>query len=63
VIALGRLFALLLVSVAATTGAAAADVPAWTTYRHDAGRSGIDPDSSGPVAPAQAWQTALDGEV
>jgi outer membrane protein assembly factor BamB len=38
--------------------------PAWTTYRHDAARSGIDPDSTVPVTPAPAWQTpALDGEV
>jgi outer membrane protein assembly factor BamB len=45
-------------------GPAGAAVPAWTTYRHDAARSGIDPDSSAPVTPAQAWQTpALDGEV
>ena len=49
-----------------TTFAAYADaaIPAWTTYRHDAGRSGIDPDSTSPVAPSQVWQTpALDGEV
>jgi polyvinyl alcohol dehydrogenase (cytochrome) len=44
--------------------AAAAAVPAWTTYRHDEARSGIDPDSTSPVTPAQAWQTpALDGQV
>ncbi len=43
---------------------APAAVPAWTTYRHDAARSGIDPDSTVPVTPAPAWQTpALDGEV
>ncbi|MBV9801327.1 MAG: PQQ-binding-like beta-propeller repeat protein [Solirubrobacterales bacterium] len=43
---------------------AGAAVPAWTTYRHDAARSGIDPDSTNPVTPSQAWQTpALDGEV
>jgi outer membrane protein assembly factor BamB len=43
---------------------ATAAVPAWTTYRHDAARSGIDPDSTSPVTPAQAWQTQpLDGEV
>jgi polyvinyl alcohol dehydrogenase (cytochrome) len=41
-----------------------AAVPAWTTYRHDGTRSGIDPDSTSPVTPSQAWQTpALDGEV
>jgi len=43
---------------------ALAAVPAWTTYRHDAARSGIDPDSASPVTPSQAWQTpALDGQV
>lgn len=43
---------------------AAAAVPAWTTYRHDAARSGIDPDSASPVTASQAWRTpALDGEV
>ncbi len=42
---------------------AQAAAPAWTTYRHDAARSGIDPDSTVPVIPAPAWQTpALDGE-
>ena len=43
---------------------AGAAVPAWTTYRHDAARTGIDPDRTIPVRPAQAWQThELDGEV
>ncbi|HEV3129263.1 MAG TPA: PQQ-binding-like beta-propeller repeat protein, partial [Solirubrobacteraceae bacterium] len=43
---------------------AAAAGPAWTTYRHDGARSGIDPDSTSPVAPTQAWQSpALDGPV
>jgi outer membrane protein assembly factor BamB len=43
---------------------AAAAIPAWTTYRHDAARSGIDPDSTGPTTPSPAWRTpALDGEV
>jgi outer membrane protein assembly factor BamB len=46
------------------TGAAVAGVPAWTTYRHDGTRSGIDSDSASPVAPTQAWQTpALDGSI
>jgi outer membrane protein assembly factor BamB len=44
-----------------SAGTAAA---AWTTYRHDAARSGIDPDSTVPVTPSQAWQTPpLDGQV
>lgn len=47
-----------------TAADAAAAIPAWTTYRHDAARSGIDPDSTSPLTPAQAWQTQpLDGEV
>ena len=52
-------------AVQAVLGAyAAAAIPAWTTYRHDAARSGIDPDSTSPVTPSGAWQTpALDGEV
>ncbi|MDQ6822169.1 MAG: PQQ-like beta-propeller repeat protein [Actinomycetota bacterium] len=52
-------------TVHAVLGAyAAAAIPAWTTYRHDAARSGMDPDSTSPVTPSQAWQTpALDGEV
>ena len=65
-----RRFLLLLVigvalAVQAVLGAyAAAATPAWTTYRHDPARSGIDPDSTGPVTPSQAWQTsAFDGEV
>lgn len=61
------LFLLVAVAVAvlavATAGAVAA-APAWTTYRHDAARSGIDPDSASPVTPSQAWQTTpLDGEL
>ena len=45
--------------------AARAGVPSWTTYHHDGARSGVDPDSTSPVAPTQVWQTspALDGKV
>ena len=51
-------------SLLAMSGAASAATPAWTTYHHDGARSGIDPDSTSPVAPGQAWQTpALDGPV
>ena len=55
----------LALALGATFGAsAAAAVPAWTTYRHDAARSGIDPDSTSPVTPSEAWRTpALDGQV
>jgi drug/metabolite transporter (DMT)-like permease/outer membrane protein assembly factor BamB len=43
---------------------ASAAAPAWTTYRHDMLRSGVDPDSTSPVAPTQVWQTAsLDGSI
>jgi outer membrane protein assembly factor BamB len=50
--------------VGAGAGAAAAAGPAWTTYRHDAARSGIDPDSTSPVSPSQIWQSQfLDGPV
>src|ERR1019366_5182956 len=39
-------------TVQAVLGAyAAAAIPAWTTYRHDAARSGMDPDSTSPVTP------------
>ncbi len=59
-IALVLAFALVL----ALAGVAPAASPAWTTYRHDAARSGIDPDSTSPVTPSQAWQTpGLDGQV
>jgi outer membrane protein assembly factor BamB len=41
-----------------------ASLPAWTTYHHDAARSGVDPDSTSPVPPTQIWQSAaLDGKV
>src|SRR5947209_5019176 len=60
----GRIAVLVCTALCATTGSAAAAVPAWTTYRHDDGRSGVDPDSASPVAPARAWQsTALDGAM
>jgi outer membrane protein assembly factor BamB len=63
VIARGRIVILTGLALCALAGAARAAVPAWTTYRHDAAGSGIDPDSTSPVAPAQAWQAALDGKV
>jgi outer membrane protein assembly factor BamB len=31
--------------------------PAWTTYHHDAARSGADPDATNPVTPTLAWQS------
>ncbi len=61
------LFLAIVVALAAqavlASGALAA-TPAWTSYRHDAAQSGIDPDSTNPVTPTPAWQTpSLDGEV
>ncbi len=45
-------------------GAASGAIPEWTTYRHDAARSGIDPESTSPLPPAQIWQTGvLDGTI
>ena len=52
------------VAVVLLSASALAPSPAWTTYRHDAARSGIDPDSTSPGPPVQVWQTpALDGQV
>jgi len=31
--------------------------PAWTTYHHDAARSGDDTEAGEPIAPVQAWQS------
>ena len=62
----GRLTgAIACIALGAGAGSALAVVPSWTSYHHDAGRSGVDPDSSSPVAPTQAWQTspALDGAI
>ncbi len=54
--------ALLLLALPAASGAAT--TAAWTTYRHDMQRSGIDPDSTSPDAPKQVWQTgSLDGPI
>ncbi len=51
-------------SVAAFLGLASSGCAVWTTYGHDAARSGIDPYTGSPVAPSQLWQTpALDGPI
>lgn len=56
--------AALWLAAALAPAGAGASTPAWTTYRHDAARSGIDPDSAQPVAPSPAWQTPhLDGDL
>jgi hypothetical protein len=58
------LIALLALTFGTAARVASAAGPAWTTYRHDAARSGVDPDSANPVSPSQAWQTpALDGQI
>ena len=46
--------------------AARAAAPDWTTYHHDAQRSGIDPDSTSPLPPNEtrlADSPALDGSM
>jgi outer membrane protein assembly factor BamB len=57
---------MVLLSLLIPAGPATGSVPAWTTYRHDAARTGIDPDSVIPTSSALAWQTsagALDGTI
>jgi hypothetical protein len=50
--------------VGVLAGAGIASGAAWTTYHHDGARSGIDPDSTSPPGPSQAWQsTPLDGPI
>jgi outer membrane protein assembly factor BamB len=50
--------------LAALAGAAVASGAVWTTYHHDAARSGVDPDSTSPLTPSRAWQSALlDGPI
>jgi outer membrane protein assembly factor BamB len=44
-------------------GGAHGAIPSWTTYHHDAARSGIDPESTSPAPPAKLWNTDLDGGV
>ncbi len=49
--------------VLASPGVAAASDSAWTTYHHDAARTGVDPSSSVP-SPSFSWASAqLDGKV
>ena len=55
----------LIVAGGAFAGGAVAATPAWTTYDHDAQRSGTDPDSTSPLPPTPAWpgRAQLDGQV
>jgi PQQ-like domain len=55
---------LLAATVAAVLVLASSGCATWTTYGHDAARSGVDPSTGSPVAPTQLWQTpALDGAI
>jgi hypothetical protein len=44
----------LVVSPAGAGGGA----PAWSTYHHDAERSGSDPDAVSPLTPVLSWQSS-----
>ncbi len=39
------------------TPIAGAATPAWTTYHHDAARTGVDSDGTSPLAPTLSWQS------
>jgi polyvinyl alcohol dehydrogenase (cytochrome) len=49
--------ALLIALLAAVRASPARAEAAWTTYHHDALRSGVDPDATEPVEPVLAWHT------
>ncbi len=49
--------ALAMAAAALLASPAAAAEPAWTTYHHDAERSGSDPDAVSPLTPTLAWQS------
>jgi polyvinyl alcohol dehydrogenase (cytochrome) len=49
--------ALIALAIAGIASATSAAEPTWTTYHRDPGRSGNDPESTEPVAPAKAWQS------
>jgi polyvinyl alcohol dehydrogenase (cytochrome) len=55
--ALAVLAALALIAVAPPAGAGAA-TPEWTTYHHDAQRTGSDPDATSPLTPSLSWHSA-----
>lgn len=59
------LIAALAVALLVVSSASAEVRPSWPTYAHDGQRSGSDPDSTSPVAPAFAWKTTpdLDGAI
>ncbi len=52
------LIALASLALLGTAAAPAAQAtPAWTTYHHDASRTGADPDGTSPLPPTLAWQS------
>jgi polyvinyl alcohol dehydrogenase (cytochrome) len=51
-------FGLLAALLAGALSQVAQAQPAWTTYHHDAQRSGNDPDATQPIEPFLAWQSA-----
>jgi outer membrane protein assembly factor BamB len=61
-VVLGTVVLLLVLTQGPVT--ASATVPEWTTYHHDNSRNGIDPDSTAPLSPVQAWQSrTLDASI
>jgi outer membrane protein assembly factor BamB len=48
---------LLALAVFAAAPPAQAAAPAWTTYHHDAERTGNDPDGTSPLAPTVDWHS------
>ena len=46
-----------------TTGTVPAGTARWTTYHHDAARTGVDPSSPAAGKLSQAWERQLDGAV
>jgi polyvinyl alcohol dehydrogenase (cytochrome) len=48
---------LALLSLLSAAGPAHAALPAWTTYHHDAERTGSDPDGTSPLTPSLSWQS------
>ncbi len=49
--------ALICAALAVPSAAPALAEPAWTTYHHDPGRSGADPEALTPTTPSLAWQS------
>lgn len=59
-LSVARLTCLVLVLATAlllSADAAVAGEPAWTTYHHDAQRTGGDPDAVSPLTPSLSWES------